>query len=467
MAKTVRKGKIGLGDIQMTPGDFSRTTSTGGTQTLSGFPFVVVDPNGQYTTIQAALNAAGAKVVIVPDTYAGAEETSIAAGQVVIDLRNGKPQYRSLGIYTNTQMNLLLSSILNGADPSAIYFASYGNYATEALTGAIDVPDGSTIYQANAVSGYIKASDASTNSVAGFFLAQTNINGASVWGLNPVVIGSTANTGVTITGIEVDVNVNNASSVAQGITLQGSWSANPTTAAGIRLITPGGTSRKWTSFLSSDDSSTDLGLFLGAQGATSASSQRIDLQSRNAGGTAKTSKIYSDLDGHLTLNPDSGDDIIALAGTVQQDGKTSLYNGISTVGGGIAAEYATADLTAQGAAIAATTIYAVPASGAGTYRISFAAKVTQAATTSCILGGTNGFQIVYTDADDSVVVTTPAGVPFNSTTVLLATNSTQNQYSGVIIVRAKESTNIQYSFGYTSVGATPMQFALHIKVEAL
>jgi len=128
---------------------------------------------------------------------------------------------------------------------------------------------------------------------------------------------------------------------------------------------------------------------------------------------------------------------------------------------------ATVDLTAQGAAISATTIYAVPASGAGNYRISFAAKVTQAATTSCVLGGANGFQLVYTDANDSVVVTTPAAVPFNSTTTLLTTNTTQNQYSGVVIARCKASTNLQYVFGYTSVGATPMQFALHIVVEKL
>jgi hypothetical protein len=36
----------------------------------------------------------------------------------------------------------------------------------------------------------------------------------------------------------------------------------------------------------------------------------------------------------------------------------------------------------------------------------------------------------------------------------------------VIVVYAKASTNIQYSFGYTSSG-TAMQFALHVKLEAL
>ncbi len=126
---------------------------------------------------------------------------------------------------------------------------------------------------------------------------------------------------------------------------------------------------------------------------------------------------------------------------------------------------AEAEVIAHAAAIAATTLLAVPISGL--YRVSFAAKVTQAATTSCVLGGTNGFQIVYTDKDDSVVVTTPAGIPFGSTAALLAVNTAQNQQSGEVLVWAKVSTDLQYLFDYTSVGATPMQYSLHIKVERL
>lgn len=145
----------------------------------------------------------------------------------------------------------------------------------------------------------------------------------------------------------------------------------------------------------------------------------------------------------------------------------SSYNGIATVSNGVPAEYATVDLTGQGAAISATTIYAVPASGAGQYRVCFNAKVTQAATTSSVLGGTNGFQLVYTDQDDSVVTTTVAGHPFNSTTANLALNTDQALYNGCLFVNAKASTNIQYQIDYTSVGATPMQFNLHVILEKL
>ncbi len=154
-----------------------------------------------------------------------------------------------------------------------------------------------------------------------------------------------------------------------------------------------------------------------------------------------------------------------LAGVLQLDNKITKYNGIATVSNGAPAEYATVDLTGQTAAITATTAYAVPASGAGMYRISWVAKVTTAASVSSVLGGTNGFQIKYTDADDSVVVTT--GALANENTLSLSTNTTQTIYVGALVVNAKASTNIQYLMDYTSAGGTAMQYNLHLKVEAL
>lgn len=141
-------------------------------------------------------------------------------------------------------------------------------------------------------------------------------------------------------------------------------------------------------------------------------------------------------------------------------GFISQYNGVTTVDNGVPAEYAKADLLTQGAAIGSTLLYAVPASGAGMYRISWSAKVTRVATTSSVLGGTNGFQIIYTDADDSTVPTTPASVTNNG-------NLVTTQISGVVVVNAKASTNINYTMDYTSVGATTMQFSLHVKLEKL
>jgi hypothetical protein len=157
----------------------------------------------------------------------------------------------------------------------------------------------------------------------------------------------------------------------------------------------------------------------------------------------------------------------ALVTTVKYDGIyhekiVKEYNNIATVNGGVPAEYATASLTAQAAAKTATTLYAVPASGAGYYRVSYVATVTRAATTSCVLGGANGFQIIFTDPTDSVVKTSNPTTP-----VISAVNATGTTISGCLIANCKASTNLQYQFGYTSVGATTMQYDLFVTVEKL
>lgn len=148
-------------------------------------------------------------------------------------------------------------------------------------------------------------------------------------------------------------------------------------------------------------------------------------------------------------------------GILQTLGKLTSYNSIATVSNGIPSELATVDLTGQAAAISATTAYAVPASGAGMYRVSYVASITTVDGTSAVLGGANGFQVIYTDGDDSVVKTS------NPTTVTVsAVNSTATSISGTLIANCKASTNLQYAFGYTGVGGQ-MRYNLHIKVEAM
>ena len=118
------------------------------------------------------------------------------------------------------------------------------------------------------------------------------------------------------------------------------------------------------------------------------------------------------------------------------------------------------NLTAQSAAISATTILAVPGTGAGMYRISYVASVTTAGTTSS-LGGAAGFQVTYTDKNDSVVKTSNPTTP-----TISAGNTTATTISGVVNAYCKASTNLQYAFGYTSTG-TAMVYDLNIYVEYL
>jgi len=154
--------------------------------------------------------------------------------------------------------------------------------------------------------------------------------------------------------------------------------------------------------------------------------------------------------------------------TIVQTGKTTTYNNIATVSNGLPSIVATVDLTAQSATIATTTLYAVPASGAGQYRISWNSTKTRAATTA----STNGTLTLTYTGSDSIVrsVTCPAtnsvgtSVTFNNVN---ATASTGCLWGMPFIIDCKASTNIQYSFGYINSGVTTMQYDLRIKLESL
>lgn len=144
---------------------------------------------------------------------------------------------------------------------------------------------------------------------------------------------------------------------------------------------------------------------------------------------------------------------------INNSGVTTKYAGNATVSNGQPSEVAVVDLTAQTAAITATTLISAPVTGM--YRIAWSAAITTAASVSSILGGTNGFQIIYTSPTDSVAKTTVSG---NSVTS--AANTTATTVGSDIVIYAKTGTNIQYQYDYTSSG-TAMAFELHIKVELL
>lgn len=123
----------------------------------------------------------------------------------------------------------------------------------------------------------------------------------------------------------------------------------------------------------------------------------------------------------------------------------------------IGTQVAAVDLTGQAAAITSATLFAVATSGF--YVVHWVATVTRAATTSSILGGTKGFQLSYTDVDDSVskIFTPTSGVVVNNN------NTTSQSISGTQCGYCKSGNNLLYNMDYTSVGGTTMQYNLHIR----
>lgn len=146
-------------------------------------------------------------------------------------------------------------------------------------------------------------------------------------------------------------------------------------------------------------------------------------------------------------------------GDIWYDG-VLLRTRVNSVTSPIGSIVASSSLTAQSAAIGATTIYAVPANGAGFYRISWVATVTTPGTTST-LGGATGLQVRFTKG--AVVKTTTPQSVTNFTSI---TNTTAAACTGVFCGYCDASTNLQYLFGYTSTG-TVMQYSLDIKAEYL
>ncbi len=177
------------------------------------------------------------------------------------------------------------------------------------------------------------------------------------------------------------------------------------------------------------------------------------------GGNSATSAVG----GAVVLVPGTGTGgqaACVLNGTVTIAGKVTSYNGLTSVGVGVPVQVATVDLTGQSAALSNQAIYTT--SSSGFFRCSYVATVTQAATTSCVLGGSTGFQLIYNDLD--------TGVPKNSnptTVVSSAINTTSTSISGVLCGYVTSGTGIEFSMGYTSVGGTVMLYNLHVRLEAL
>lgn len=124
------------------------------------------------------------------------------------------------------------------------------------------------------------------------------------------------------------------------------------------------------------------------------------------------------------------------------------------------------DLTGQTAAIATTTLFNAPKTGM--YRITVYLQVTRAGTVSSILGGATGVVITYKDGDGNVTQTDTVGLTAPNGTVVttLNTNTTATNLTGSVEIYCRNTT-VSYAIGYTSVGATAMAYAAHLRVEAL
>lgn len=147
----------------------------------------------------------------------------------------------------------------------------------------------------------------------------------------------------------------------------------------------------------------------------------------------------------------------APAGTVnghwQQDG--SGNTSVNVPFSAVEITASSIDRTAQAANIATANILA--SAVASTYRVSITIIQTQVATTS---GTLPSVTISWTDRDNGTIQT------FTLNPASPSANTLTTYGQAVMVLSAQAATAIQYSTtGYASVGGTPLQYALRIRLE--
>lgn len=112
----------------------------------------------------------------------------------------------------------------------------------------------------------------------------------------------------------------------------------------------------------------------------------------------------------------------------------------------------TVTLTSQAAAIT-TTPFSLGVLSAGLYRVSWYARITQAATVNSSLTVTIGW--------------TESGTSQSQSGAAMVGNTTTTGQSGSVLVQSDAVAPITYATTYVSAGATPMKYRLQFAVESV
>jgi hypothetical protein len=383
------------------------------------------------------------------------------------------------GTFTNTQHNPVLQVVVNNEDYSADYATEQsGNHATDAVLGAILIPNTSTVHGANAVAGYINNLDASTDGVAIYGQARSTANNAPVWGSNVLVSDVVGLTGGRLLGQELDINIRGTPAFVQGLQITGQCTGVMPAGSQAIGIAPLG-STPWPNGIQIGDGSAVNAIVIGATvGTANHPSQTLIFVGRDAGNVQRNATLGASQDGDVALTPAAGRSTTsptftatATTGTaplvvssttpvpnltVARLATVTSYNGVATAANGVPAIYGTSDQTAQGGNIGATTLFTPAASGL-LYRVTGLAMVTRAGTTSTL----PSIVLAWTDADNNTAQTF-ALTPTN------AGNALTTSQQGSVIINPKGTIAVSYTTtGFASTGGTSMQYAVHLRIEAI
>lgn len=302
------------------------------------------------------------------------------------------PTISAQGVFSNTQGNLNVRMLINGADPAAWYNSWHpgagppGNFSTEAITGAIDVPATATVHESAGVAGYVRSrkSSAYGSDAGGFFQGEAYANGVSVLGVDSeCVVGAGFTSGISCQNLaRTRIYSPGVTAIGWNISLDG----DTLPAVGSALqISSSNLAGGWSYGLTTTPGATPVGIALQQVAAgASQNSQSIQLFGKNAASVAKGTTIYADLDGNLRLEPQAWASVIGGlgVGVTNPTGKLEVASGVVATSqpikftqtwndGGASVAFSTFEIrnTNVSSNTAASDIFAVYGGAAGTFKM--------------------------------------------------------------------------------------------------
>ena len=183
-------------------------------------------PTGPFCKANILITITGATQDISAVLAAALPIISVPGGSVGIGLNNvftGNNTFTALttfsnaGVFTNTQMNEYVRSIIGGCSALAEYqrVQGFSAFASEAISACITSPNGATNHQSNAIAGYASTNNGGLGgfAVGGYFSSACLVTGSHCTGSNSVVIDVAGMTSIGMTGNETDCQPQNAASV--------------------------------------------------------------------------------------------------------------------------------------------------------------------------------------------------------------------------------------------------------------
>jgi hypothetical protein len=140
------------------------------------------------------------------------------------------------GLFDNSAYRQVFTQSVNGCNNQTLYSALNGGQEMAALNACILVPSTATQRQNDAVAGMVdQQSGANSPAVGVFGGALGDSTGARAWGANFVAVELPGKPTGAMEGVEIDYDVANATSVPNGLSVTGAWSAQPSNGTAIEV----------------------------------------------------------------------------------------------------------------------------------------------------------------------------------------------------------------------------------------